>query len=140
MNSKRRIFTGLGAVAVVAASTVVAIGVSASDHLDAPAVRTDGRTDLNDLYVFQSPTNPNNTVLIMTVNPGAGVISGTTLHPDAKYRFNIDDNGDALADSTIDVTFDKVQPDGEQKTKVKLKGASGQANGEGSVGNDFNAD
>ncbi|HSB86400.1 MAG TPA: DUF4331 family protein, partial [Ilumatobacteraceae bacterium] len=95
MKIKQKALTVLGAGAIVVASSIAAIGVSAADHLDAPGVKADGRTDINDVYAFKSPTNTDNTVLIMTVNPLAGVVSGTTFHPDATYRFNIDDNGDA---------------------------------------------
>lgn len=93
--------------------------VGAADHLDAPGVQSDGRTDINDLYAFRSPTNPDNTVLILTVNPGAGVISGTTFDPKATYNFNIDQNGDAIADRTLAVDFKEIE-DGRQRFKVKL--------------------
>ncbi len=43
-----------------------------ADHLDAPILTGRGDLDVNDVYAFQSPTNANNTVLIMTVNPFCG--------------------------------------------------------------------
>ncbi|MEP7204511.1 MAG: DUF4331 family protein [Ilumatobacteraceae bacterium] len=134
MNIKHKALTALGAGSIVVASSVVAIGVGASDHLDAPGVKADGRTDLNDLYAFQSPTNPDNTVLVMTVNPLAGVVSGTTFHPKATYRFNIDNNGDAKADTKVDVKFGKVRKDGSQKLEVEISGSNGEVEGEGRVG------
>lgn len=73
-------------------------GVFAADHLDSPSVEVDGSTDINDLYAFQSPSNPDNVVLIMTVNPLAGVASGTAFNPHAVYEFAIDNTGDAIAD------------------------------------------
>lgn len=85
------------------------VGVAtAADHLDAPNVMADGRTDINDLYAFQSPTNSSNTVLIMTVNPGAGAISGQFFAPGAEYTFNIDNTGDAVADVTYTTTFGPI--------------------------------
>ncbi len=85
--------------------------VRASDHLDAPALQAagNGDRDINDLYVFQSPANANNTVLIMTVNPFAGVMSGTTFGTDVGYEFQVDNNGDAVADVTYNATFDAGQ-------------------------------
>ena len=133
MTIKHKALTALGAGSIVVASSVVAMGASAADHLDAPGVKADGRTDINDVYTFQSPTNADNTVLIMTVNPLAGVSSGTTFHPNAEYRFNIDDNGDAVADANIDVTFGKVKKNGSQKLKVELKGENGNAKSQGMV-------
>lgn len=96
----------LGAAAtVIAAGGLAATSVGAADHLDAPAVQEDGRTDINDLYAFQSPKNAKRTVLVMTVNPGAGVISGTSFDPKADYSFHIDEDGDAVSDREIIVDF-----------------------------------
>ena len=64
----------------------------AADHLDAPLVQLDGRTDINDFYMFQSPENSDNTVMVMTVNPAAGVLSGTTFDQEADYNFNLISN------------------------------------------------
>ena len=47
------------------------------------------------LFVFAAPDDPDRTVLIMDANP---FTNGNGFHPDAVYRFNIDTNGDALAD------------------------------------------
>ncbi len=99
----------LGASALVAVA-VLLVGVAprfsgAADHLDAPAVAADGQTDINDVFAFQSPTTAANTVLIMTVNPLAGVLSPTTFSEDATYEFKIDNNGDDREDLTYKVTF-----------------------------------
>ena len=77
----------------------------AADHLDAPGVEDDGRLDINDLYAFQSPANANNTVLIMTVNPAAGVFSPMSFNSRGVYELNIDNTGDAVADITYSFTF-----------------------------------
>lgn len=116
-----RLLTTLG-VAAIAGSALLAPGfVGAADHLDAPAVAADGRTDINDLYAFQSPVDPDNTVLVMTVNPFAGMESGTSFRPGADYTFNIDQDGDALADVTASVKFTGVTNNG-QKFKLKIDG------------------
>jgi hypothetical protein len=63
------------------------------------------------VYAFLSPNNPANTVLILTVNPFAGMINpfGTkserTFDPGVQYQFQIDNNGDAVADVTYTTTF-----------------------------------
>ena len=77
----------------------------AADHLDSPSVETDGRLDINDVYVFQSPTTPTNSVFIMTVNPAAGMLSPTTFNPRGVYEFNVDFNGDAVSDYVYQFTF-----------------------------------
>jgi len=78
----------------VAAAMLVGLSattIGAADHLDAPLIQADGRTDINDLYAF---TNGDNTVMVMTVNPLAGVLNGTTLRPNSPYEFVIDNDGD----------------------------------------------
>lgn len=79
----------------------------AADHLDSPSVGADGRVDINDLFAFQSPSNPNNTVLIMTVNPLAGVLSDTSFHSSATYEFHIDNDGDAISDLSYTLYFNR---------------------------------
>lgn len=108
---------------------VAPVLLGAADHLDAPLVATDGRLDINDVYVSQSPSNPANTVLIMTVNPVAGILSPTTFHPGASYDIKIDTDGDAKEDSTYKVTFSA--PDGSGVQEVTLRRVP--ARGEGAV-------
>ena len=84
----------------------LAPGSFAADHLDAPALAGNGHLDINDVYVFQSPQNADNTVLIMTVNPFAGSISGVEFGTaEVEYEFLIDNTGDAVADLTYGATF-----------------------------------
>ena len=116
-----RLSLALG-VAALAVGALLAPGlVGAADHLDAPGVAADGRTDINDLYAFQSPVDADNTVLIMTVNPFAGMVSGTSFRPGADYTFNIDQDGDAVADVTATVKFTAVTSNG-QKFKLTIDG------------------
>ena len=106
---KKMITIGLYGLAVLALLFgLVALPSRAADHLDAPGLTPPGgdtRLDINDVYAFQSPANSANTVLIMTVNPLAGVLNDGTFHPDASYDFKIDTNGDAKEDFTYKVTF-----------------------------------
>src|SRR6202023_2272946 len=88
-------------------------GVTMSNHFSAASLRhpgDDARLDLTDLFVFTAPDNPDRTVLIMDSNPFA---KGNGFHPDAVYRFNIDSNGDSLADVAFSFTFSKLT-DGRQ--------------------------
>ena len=105
-------------LASLSLAPVFALGVSAvhaADHLDAPAVADNGQTDINDLYAFQSPTNADNTVLILTVNPLVGLPrpdftfggppSPDTFSTSALYDFQIDNDGDAVPDVTYTTQF-----------------------------------
>jgi len=76
-----------------------------SNHFSAAKLQhpgDDARLDLTDLFVFAAPDNPDRTVLIMNSNP---FTKGNGFHPDAVYRFNIDTDGDALADVAFSFTF-----------------------------------
>src|SRR5215510_3260145 len=87
---------------------LVALPVRAADHLDGPMAKHEGRLDITDVYAFQSPSNSANTVLIMNVDPVAGVLSPTSFNPDASYDLKIPTNGDAREDITYKVTFSAV--------------------------------
>ena len=76
-----------------------------SNHFSAAGLKhpgDDARLDLTDLFVFTAPGNPDRTVLIMNSNP---FTKGDGFHPGAVYRFNIDTDGDALADAAFSFTF-----------------------------------
>ena len=100
-----------GLMALALAFGLVAVPASAADHLDAPGLTSpggDSRLDITDVYAFQSPSNPDNTVLIMGVNPLAGVQNdGTFRSGNALYAFKIDSNGDAKEDVTFRIKFSK---------------------------------
>jgi Domain of unknown function (DUF4331) len=84
-----------------------------SNHFSAANLKHPGddpRLDLTDLFVFAAPDHPDRTVLIMNANP---FTNGNGFHPDAVYRFNIDNDGDALADVAFSFTFSQPH-DGRQ--------------------------
>jgi hypothetical protein len=74
----------------------------------------DQRLDLCDLYAFQSPTDPDRTVLILNANPQADA-----LHPDAIYRLAIDNDGDLLNNIAFSYVFSPPK-DGKQTVNVFL--------------------
>jgi len=83
----------------------------AADHKEAPLVSERPPSDIADLYVFLSPSNSDNLVMVMTVNPfvvqEAG--GGFNFSPEISYIFNVDNTGDAIADTYIKVDFEKDQ-------------------------------
>ncbi|HEY6593345.1 MAG TPA: DUF4331 family protein [Asanoa sp.] len=94
-----------------------------SNHFSAANLKSpgdDARLDLTDLFVFAAPDNPDRTVLIMDSNP---FTQGNGFHPDAVYRFNIDSDGDALADVAFSFTFSAPQ-DGRQTATAYYATAS----------------
>ena len=103
-----------------------------ADHLDAPGLTSpgnDGRLDIPDLFAFQSPTDPDQAVLIVTLNPLAGLISPTTLHPEASYELAVDQDGDAKADLTFKITFSAPDASGDQDVTLRCTPAASCPNG-----------
>ena len=80
---------------------------SAADHLDAPALKneTDHPLDITDLYAFDA-ANSGKTVLVMDVNPLAGVVSGTKFSSTGEYRFNL--SRGATPDADLNDAADRV--------------------------------
>jgi len=80
----------------------------AADHLDAPLVASDQGADLADAYFFLDPNNNSNVVVAMTVQgfivPGEAQNAGGFDH-NVRYRFELENTGDAKPDRFIDVTF-----------------------------------
>ena len=77
-------------------------GLSLSAPLDDP------RLELRDLFAFPSPSDPDRTVLALTVNPDGG-----PLYPDAVYRLAIDHSGDYRNDISFSFVFSEPH-DGHQ--------------------------
>jgi hypothetical protein len=98
-------------------------------HNDAPNL--DPRTDIADLFVFQSPHDPTRSILILTVNPEAPTRAGT-FDPQASYEFKIDTNSDFKAEIAFHVLFTTLE-NGEQTATV-YRATDMAAHGTGPVG------
>jgi hypothetical protein len=129
----------LGAAVILAAAGALAVllliqrggpaPARAADHLDAPGLTPPGgsiQTDITDLYAFRSPTNPQNSVLVLNVNgvlPGdwtfARGIPGVGHTNPVSYNINVDNNGDARADVRLRIRFGAPATDGSQSFEVK---------------------
>jgi hypothetical protein len=97
-----------------------------SNHFSAANLKhpgDDARLDLTDLFVFTAPDNPDRTVLIMNSNP---FTKGDGFHPDAVYRFNIDNDGDALADVAFSFTFSPNENGRQTATAYYASGREAQ--------------
>jgi Domain of unknown function (DUF4331) len=103
---------------------LAAFPAGAADHLDGPLAASDGRLDINDIYVFHpgdaGSQDLSKTVFVMTVNPGAGVISGENFANNATYEFKLDYDGDAVEDARILTRFTGVRKDGSQRYETRF--------------------
>lgn len=90
----------LGAVALTASGPSKAV---ASSHREAPLIANDPTADLTDFYLFPSPDAAGTVTMIANVIPIEAPPEGPNyynLDDSARYRFNIDWNGDGKADRT----------------------------------------
>lgn len=97
---------------LVATSAFVALGVPtsvySSEHIDAPLLAQDRGADLADLWAFLDPNDNSRVVLIMSTQ--AFVVSGEhfgmgIFDPNIRYRFEIENTGDARPDAYVDVEY-----------------------------------
>jgi len=80
----------------------------ASDHIDGPQLANDHASDINDMYFFLDPNDNTRVVMIMTVNPfliSSEIIGQAIFDHNVRYRFEIENTGDAIPDRFIDVRF-----------------------------------
>jgi hypothetical protein len=83
----------------------------ASSHREAPLAAQHAASDLTDVYIFRSPENPNNVVMVLNVWPFSdpmGAPNYTQFGYDTFYQFNIDYDGDSAADVTWEYSFNVV--------------------------------
>jgi hypothetical protein len=99
---------------------VAPVGARAADHRDSPLVKANGALDINDIYAFQSPTNPQNSVLIATVVPLAGVFNPPVFSSTGTYEFFVDNTGDHVPDVTFRFAFSAANRLGVQRVAVQL--------------------
>ncbi len=82
----------------------------ASDHIDSPIITQDRGADLADTYAFLDPNDNSKVVLIMSTQ--AFVVSGehfgmAIFDHNIRYRFEIENTGDAKPDAFVDVYYSK---------------------------------
>jgi hypothetical protein len=97
-----------------------------SNHFSAANLKSPGddpRLDLTDLFAFQSPGNPDKTVLIIDANPF--MATGSAFHPDAVYRINVDNDGDLQADAAFSFVFS--EPGAGPQAATAVYGTGSQA-------------
>ncbi|MEO6050008.1 MAG: DUF4331 family protein [Pyrinomonadaceae bacterium] len=109
-NSGKIVF---GSLLLAAAMTVQLIPVtptSASDHIDSPIITQDRGSDIADTYAFVDPNDSSKVVLIMSTQ--SFIVSGehfgmAIFDSNIRYRFEIENTGDAKADTYVDVLYSK---------------------------------
>lgn len=83
---------------------------NASDHIDSPTVAQDRGSDLADTWAFLDPNDNSKVVLVMSTQDF--IVSGehfgmAIFDHNIRYRFEIENTGDARPDRFIDVTYSR---------------------------------
>lgn len=78
-----------------------------SHHFDTPSAKEDPRINVCDFYIFEG--TPDSTVMVMTVNPDAGLSAPETFREEGLYAFRFDLNGDAREEVTFKFRFGEVR-------------------------------
>ncbi|MFE7123320.1 DUF4331 family protein [Streptomyces sp. NPDC057617] len=96
-----------------------------SHHLDSPIARQDPRLDITDFFLFRGERG---TVFVMDVSHSlAGEDIPRGFHPEGRYEFKIDGDGDAVEELTYRFTFGERGPDGRQAYRMhRLTGVEAQ--------------
>jgi Domain of unknown function (DUF4331) len=109
-----------------------------SHHFDTPTAREDPRINLCDFYLFRRRSGT--TVMVMTVNPDAGLSSPTIFREEGLYAFRFDLDNDGQEEVTFKVQFGPVahaQGDDHlhvQKLEVRrATGAQARSGGDGNL-------
>jgi hypothetical protein len=78
--------------------------------LTRPTVAHDKGSDLNDVYFFLDPNDNSRAVMVMTINPfliSSEIIGQAIFDHNIRYRFEIENTGDARPDRFVDIRFDR---------------------------------
>lgn len=113
MHVRQRRWSSLGgsALAVIGvalfAFALFGLRAEGADHKDSPSVEGDAGADITDVYAFRSPTNANNLVVALNVNPLTPPSANATTNfaSGVDYRIHVDNTGDLNADATVVVKF-----------------------------------
>jgi hypothetical protein len=76
---------------VAALAIAVALPLHAADHRDGPLATGDPSADLNDVYLFINPDDPQELILILTFHPDAPI--NARFSDEIEYRAHIDNGG-----------------------------------------------
>lgn len=89
------------------AFALLGLRAEGADHKDSPSVEGDAGADITDVYAFRSPTNANNLVVALNVNPltPPSANATTSFASGVDYRIHVDNTGDLNADATVVVKF-----------------------------------
>ena len=117
---RRRLLLSGGLLACLAGSAVLL--APAADHRDGPILlitAVNGQRDINDIFVFRSPSNTNNTVFVLTFQPFPGNLTPVTIDQNTVFDLKIDTTGDGVEDVTLRMTVGAPNASGVQPVLLR---------------------
>jgi len=112
------------AAGTFAASVLMASGVLASSHREAPLIANDPLADNTDLYAFRSPDDPNTVTIIANYIPAEHPFGGPNYHhfgENIRYEIHIDNNIATPGDDIVyRFTFTRVNEDPTTFFSIRL--------------------
>ncbi len=120
----------LGTILALATPFALPTALRAADHGDGPTAANDQACDIADVFFFLDPNDNTKAIIIGTVRgfivPSEAVNFGI-FDPNVRYRFQIENTGNAIPDKTIDVTFSKrTSTSSAQTATIKISGVPGK--------------
>ena len=106
--NKKFVFIALALTLALALQLAPSPMTNASDHIDGPQLANDHASDINDMWFFLDPNDNSRAVMIMTINPfliSSEIIGQAIFDHNLRYRFEIENTGDAAPDLFLDVRF-----------------------------------
>jgi hypothetical protein len=108
--NKKLAFGALALSLCLAVQTIPPTRTAASDHIDSPIITHDRSSDIADNYAFLDPNDNSKVVLVMSTQ--GFVVSGehfgmAIFDHNIRYRFEIENTGDAKSDAFVDVYYSK---------------------------------
>src|SRR5678815_5231367 len=103
--------------------------VQAADHAESTSVAGDPGADIGDVYAYLDPKD--NTKVILAIDVEGFVVPSEGLNlsffgPDILYRFEIENTGDSIADTYLDITFSpQTSRSAAQTATISLPAAPG---------------
>jgi len=100
--------SGMAAVTAFSLQLSAPKPLQASDHIDSPTVAQDRGSDIADLYAFLDPND--NTKMVLILSTQGFIVSGehfgmVIFDHNIRYRFEIENTGDAIPDTFVDVNY-----------------------------------
>jgi Domain of unknown function (DUF4331) len=102
---RRRLVRAAGMIFIPVVLISVAMSIKASDHGDTAENFNRRGADLTDVFIFPSPENDDNVVLVMDVHGLIPAGQTVSFDPGVLYQFKIDTTGDSVEDLVIQAKF-----------------------------------